>query len=442
MERRQRKAIWGWYLYDWAAQPYNTLLITFIFAPYFASAVADNPVDGQVMWGSMLTIVGFTMAVVAPILGAVADSSGPRKPWIGLFSVMYVLGSAQLWYAVPAGDNVGMILAAFAIGFIGMELSQIFVNAIMPTLAPREDLGVLSGTGWALGYVGGVLALVIMLCFFADDGGKTLIGLDPLFGLDAETREGTRFVGPLVAVWYVVFIVPFFLWVPDVERRTASFAAMRKGLSELGHTIATLPQQSSLFAYLGSSMFYRDALNGLYGFGGIYASGVLGWTVTQIGVFGILAAITGAIFAYLGGFADRRFGPKTVIVTSICALIVVCLLIVGTSRTSFFGMELAAGSSFPDVLFYICGAVIGAGGGTLQAASRTYLVDQANPDRMTEAFGIYALAGRATAFLAPALITAATAITGSQQLGVSPIILLFVIGLVLLIWVRSSEEYQ
>jgi len=185
-------------------------------------------------------------------------------------------------------------------------------------------------------------------------------------------------------------------------------------------------------------MLYRDSLNGLYGFGGIYAVGVLGWDITQIGVFGIVAAISGAFFSWAGGFADRRFGPKPVILLCIIVLIGVCSTIVSTSREEVLGMAIAEGSTLPDTVFYVCGVIIGAAGGILQAASRTMMVRQANPGRMTEAFGLYALSGKATAFLAPFLIAFTTDFTGSQRLGVTPLVGLFVVALVVLMWVKPD----
>jgi UMF1 family MFS transporter len=189
-------------------------------------------------------------------------------------------------------------------------------------------------------------------------------------------------------------------------------------------------------------MFYRDALIGLYAFGGIYASGVLEWSIVQIGIFGIVAAITGAIFCYIGGFVDQAIGPKKVIAISVSVLILVSILIVGLSRDAIFGIAVAPDSTLPDSLFIFAGACIGAAGGVLQASSRTFLVDQADPERMTEAFGLYALTGKASAFLAPTLIAVFTSLSGSQRLGVSPVIGLFAIGLILLFWVRSAEEYR
>lgn len=443
MTQSATRRIWGWYFFDWANQPFNTLLLTFVFAPYFVASVAPDPVTGQQWWGWMLTATGVTIALLAPVLGAIADSAGRKRPWIILWSAFYIVGSFALWWAVPGMEAVWIVLLAFGIGMIGLEFGIIFTNALLPSLGRHEDLGQISGSGWAFGYVGGVVSLAIMLLFLAEnETGRTLIGLPPALGLDPEAREGTRAVGPFSALWYLVFVIPFFSWVREPARAATAPAAgvVRKGLSDMLRTLRGLPGHPSLLAYLGSSMFYRDALNGIYAFGGIYAAGVLGWSITMIGVFGITAAVTGAVFCWLGGRADRQFGPKPVIVSAILALILVCLVVVTTDRGMVLFLPVVAGSTLPDIAFFICGGVIGAAGGVLQASSRTMMVRQANPARMTEAFGLYALSGKATSFLAPASVALATQVFDDQRLGVTPLIGLFLIGLVLLVWVKPDGE--
>ncbi|MEP2781839.1 MAG: MFS transporter [Pseudoruegeria sp.] len=445
------RRIWGWMMFDWASQPYATLLTTFIFAPFFAEVVTTSLIkDGmdqaaagakaQAYWGYGLTITGLCIAFLAPILGAVADAAGRRLPWIWLFSVIYFIGACGLWYTHPDGFNIPLILAFFGLGLFGAEFALIFTNAMLPSLGSKEQMGRISGTGWALGYVGGVTALALTLVFLAENAnGVTLTGSAPVFGLDPDLREGTRSVGPLTAVWFAVFMIPFFIWVKEPAPDKPVRFKLNVALRDLMKTIKALPNNRSLAAYLGSSMFYRDALNGLYTFGGIYALGVLGWSVVEVGVFGITAAITGAIFAYIGGHADARFGPKPVINTSIIMLLIACLAIVSISRSSIMGIVLPEGSSLPDILFYICGAIIGGAGGALQSASRTMLVRQANPKRLTEAFGLFALAGRATSFIAPAAIAIASDVSGSQRIGIMPLIALFLIGFVLLRYVKSDN---
>lgn len=437
-----KKRIWGWYFFDWASQPYNTLLLTFIFGPYVVSVVGNGSA-AQTIWGYGVGAAGLVIAVLSPLLGAIADKSGGRMAFIWLFSALYVLGSWMLWYSAPDSFNVWAVMIWFSVGLIGMEFATTFTNAMLPDLAPREELGKVSGSGWAFGYVGGLVSLIIMLLLLAEGpSGKTMLGISPILGLDPALREGTRAVGPLTAIWFAVFMIPFFLWVREPRRtdRVGIGAAIASAWPELKGTLSRLPSNKSLFAFLGSSMFYRDALNGMYAFGGIYSAGVLGWSVTQVGIFGILAAFTGAVFAWLGGKADSRFGPKPVIILNVIVLTAVAAFVSMVSRTSVLGMPVAPDSALPDIAFYVLGALIGAGGGSLQSASRTMMVRQAPAEKMTEAFGLYALSGKATSFIAPLSIGVATDLTGSQQLGVTPLIGLFLIGLLLLIWVKPDGE--
>ena len=480
-ERRAgRRAVWSWMLFDWATQPFSTLILTFVFGPYLTSraltnesaqaflstiglgfmvdpAAATGDAGGQTVWALTAAVVGVTTALLSPVLGAMADATGPRKPWIAGFSVLAILGAAGLWVLEPnaAVGTVGLALLFYAIAFFGFEFATVFNNAMMPDLVPRADLGRLSGNAWALGYVGGLVALVIVLGFMSANPatGRTLIGLEPILGLDPAAAEGDRASGPLTALWYALFVLPLFLFVPDAPRRIAAKGAIAKGLGELRQTIRTLPRQRSLFAYLGSSMLYRDALNGLYTFGGVYAAGVLGWSIILIGVFGIVAALIGAVGAYVGGFLDKWLGPKAVVAGCIVALMLVTVTVIATTPETV--LFLPVGGAIPDVtvdvpllgtlrtpdlVFFGCGCVIGAAGGALQAASRTLLVDQANPARMTEAFGLYALSGKATSFLAPALVAVFTALFDSQRAGVVPLVALFAAGLALLPLVRGRTR--
>lgn len=446
-----RKRIWGWMIFDWASQPYYTLLLTFIFGPYFAAVATESfmasglteemaDARAQSLWSLGQTAAGLLVAFSAPILGAIADNAGRRMPWIAVFSLFYVVGASALWFTLPDGSFLTGALIAFAIGLVGAEFTTVFTNSLLPELGDHRAIGRISGSGFAVGYAGGVLSLLIVLFFFAEGiNGLTLIGLEPAFGLDPVAREGTRFVGPFVAIWYLVSMVLFFLWVRDT-RRPPTHPSIGAALVELGQTLKALPRRRSCLAYLGSSMFYRDALNALYGFGGTYAVLVLDWTITQVGVFGIVGAIAATVATWIGGKIDGTHGPKPVIVGSILVLIVVCTVVLNLTRETVFGIALDAGSNLPDITFYVCGALIGAAGGVLQASSRSMMVRHALPDRPTEAFGLYALSGKATAFLGPALIGITTVATESARLGMLPVILLFLLGLGLLVWVQPEGD--
>ncbi|MFQ6547316.1 MFS transporter [Aestuariibius sp. 2305UL40-4] len=450
-EITKRKRIWGWMAFDFATQPYYTLGLTFVFGPYFAAVAADyflgtglnetaSDARAQSVWSLGQTIAGMFVAFTAPILGIFADRSGRKMPWIIFFSVLYVIGAWSLWWMTPDGANLYLMLLLFYVGFIAGESMLNFVNAYLPSLGTEAEAGQISGSGAAFGYVGGVLALFIMLLFLAEnETGRTLIGLDPILGLDPETREGTRSVGPVIALWFIVFMIPFFLYVRDDAVKTATEKVGGLG-SELRTLARTVVRRRSLGAFLLSSMLYRDALNALYAFGGVYATLVLDWSIIQIGIFGIVGAVTAAIVTWIGGMADRRFGPKPVIITCILALVTVCTTIVAMSRESLFGIPLAEGSALPDIVFYICGATIGGAGGAIYAASRSMMVRHADPARPAEAFGLFALSGKATAFLAPALIALFTWLLQDARLGFIPVIFLFLIGLVLLVWVEKDGD--
>lgn len=440
-DHEHRKRIWGWFFFDWASQPYNTLLITFIFAPYIKELIGDGA-QAQTAWAFGIGAAGVIVAVFAPILGAMADHSGNRLTWIKSFSVMYVIGAFGLWWAEPGNFDLMLTLAFFVLGMIGMEFATIFTNSMLPDLASKAEIGRISGNGWAFGYVGGLLALVIMLVFFAESAhdGKTVIGIPPAFGFDPVAREGTRFVGPLTGFWYLLFMVPFFAWVQDPQKATKAPHAVRRALKSVWSTVRHLPHTPSLFSFLGASMLYRDALNGMYFFGGIYAAGVLGWSVVETGTFGILAIMSGALFAWIGGHADDRFGPKPVIMASILVLGSVAVAIIFVSRDNVFGFAVNPRSSLPDVTFYILGSLIGAAGGVIQSASRTMMVRQARPGHMVQGFGLYGLAGKATSFIAPIAIGIVTSLTHSQQIGVTPLIGLFALGFLLLVWVKPNGD--
>lgn len=446
-----KKRIWGWYAFDWASQPFFTLILTFVFGPYFAAVAAEHfmgsglsessaAAAAQEIWSRALLIVGLIIAVTAPVFGALADSIGRRMPWIIVASVVCFLSSWSLWWMVPDGSFITQTLLSFSILMLAVEYLNVFTNSLLPSLGKERDIGSLSGNGYAIGYAGGVVSLVIMLLLFVQNGaGPTYLGNPPALGLNSEMQEGTRLVGPFSALWFAVFMIPFFLWVKDAKEPVPE-GAFRNSITDLYVTLKGLRSRPSLAAYLGSSMFYRDGLNGLYAFGGVYAKLVLDWSTPMIGAFGILGAITAAVFTWFGGKLDQRYGPKPLIVWSCAILIVVVAIIVGMERDAIFGIALSEKSNLPDVILYILGALIGGVGGALQGASRTMMVRQSDPRRPTEAFGLYALSGKATAFLAPLMINRATDWLESARLGLTPLIFLFLFGLVLLAWVKPDGD--
>jgi MFS transporter, UMF1 family len=319
----------------------------------------------------------------------------------------------------------------------------------MPTLVPPNQIGRLSGTGWAAGYVGGILSLVLVLGFLAasPETGRTLFGLAPLFGLDPATHQGDRITGPLTGLWFIVFALPMFLLTPDYSAKRPIGQALREGMSELKQTLRELPARPSMAAFLLANMIYSDGLVSLFAFGGIYAAGTFGWNTIQIGTFGIILAIAGTFGAWLGGKLDDRFGPKRVITGSLLVLLfsIAAILLVDKDSILFIKVAppLPGGGLFAaaaERAYLVLGCLIGAAGGPLQAASRSLLIRLAPKDRIAQYFGLFALTGKVTSFVGPLLIGAITAVTESQKAGMAVLVLFFVAGLALLSRVKNEES--
>lgn len=442
-----RAAVVSWIFFDWAAQPYFTLITTFVFAPYFATSVAPDAATGQSLWGFAMASAGLAIALLSPVLGAIADASGRRKPWIAGFGAVLVLASCTLWIGKPGDPSIiPPLLTAVALASVGAEFATVFNNAMMPTLVPPDRIGRLSGTGWATGYIGGIVSLIIVLGFLAanPETGRTMLGFTPLFGLDPATHQGDRAAGPLTGMWFIIFVTPMFLFTPDYPAKRPLGKALREGLLELKQSITSLPQQKSLAAFLLANMIYTDGLVSLFAFGGIYAAGTFGWHTIQIGTFGIMLAIAGTFGAWLGGKLDDRLGPKRVIAGSLLILLLAVAAILLVDKDSVLFVRVAppqAGaplfSSAAERAYLVLGCLIGAAGGPLQAASRTLLIHLAPKDRIAQYFGLFALTGKVTSFIGPLLIGMITAATASQKAGMAVLVVFFVTGLVLLMRVRD-----
>jgi UMF1 family MFS transporter len=287
-------------------------------------------------------------------------------------------------------------------------------------------MGALSGSAWALGFVGGLVSLALVLGLLAPSPGgtTTMAGLDPLFGLAEADGGPARATGPLSAVWYAVFALPLFLYVPGNlgagAPRAAGLIASLKGLR----------RHPGLLRFLAARLAYQDALLAVFAFGGIYGAGLLGWGTLELGLFGILLTVTGAIGAFLGGRLDDLFGARPVI----AGAIVMCLVAVAM----IFALEVPADPPTAlfarpaDWLFLAAGTLVGIAAGPAQAASRTYLARLAPPGELATYFGLFAFSGKAIAFTGPLLVALATNLGGTQRAGLIPIAALFVIGLAVL----------
>jgi UMF1 family MFS transporter len=438
-----RRGLWGWMLFDWAAQPFFTVVITFIFGPYFVSRLTTDPDYGQAMWGYTIAVSGIVIAILSPILGAIADATGARKPWIAFFAAIKIVALASLWFAEP-GSPLIVPFVCIVLATIAAEFSIVFNDSMLPKLVDEPEIGRVSNVAWGIGYLGGMIVLIAVVALLAGspDTGKTLIGAEPLFGLDPAAGEDARITGPISALWYLIFILPMFFFTPDAQRVTLSAsAAVREGFRELGHSLAELRQRGGMLRFLIARMIYQDGVNGLLALGGTFAAGMFAWRTVELGVYGIIlnvVAIGGCLYA---SRLDRQLGSKTIVVFSLTCLVIATLGIVSTGPGfTLFGLlplsTVDSGGLFgtaAEKAYIVFGLLVGIAFGPVQASSRSYLARSVSPEEAGRYFGLYALSGRATSFLAPASVATITLATGSARIGMLALVAFLGLGLLLIL---------
>jgi UMF1 family MFS transporter len=441
---------WGWAMFDWANQPFFTVVTTFIYAPFFASHLIGDPVRGQAAWAHLMTVAGFTIAILSPVLGAMADAGGRRKGFLLVFQAITALGCALLWWGVPGTANgVEIAMLAIVLATIGAEFSIVFNNALLPGLVPYSHIGRWSGIGWGMGYSGGIVALLAVIVISRPEmaGIATPEG-QALFGLDRATFAPERFTGPLSAVWLLIFVLPMFLFTPDTPASGLDrFAAARAGVARLWHTVKALPRYRNPTLFLVAYMIYNDGLAAIIALGGIYAAGTFGWGTTELGIFGILLTIVGAGGAFAGGWLDDRIGSKATIQIAIVLASIAAVGIVSITKTSaLYFLDLPpvtpGGGLFAspqEQIFFVFALLVGLSMGPMQAASRTMMSRLAPAGMEGEFFGLFALSGRATTWLAPAVIGVATLWFDSQRPSGFVVMVFMLVGFALLLGVRERR---
>lgn len=435
----------SWMLFDWAAQPFYTLITIFLFAPYFVNVVIGDPARGAAIWGYGKAAAAIIVAIGSPFMGAMADARGQLKPMIFWWSIAFVAGQAMLWYAVPGASSLHLwiVLGGAVVASIAGEFTAMLNNALLPRIASPGQFGRVSGGGLALGYVGGLISLVLLAGFVLTDTrtGLTLLGLEPIFALDAATREADRLVGPFCAAWYALFVIPFFLFTPDARAEPRDLpVTMRAAISSVMETLAHVRRYRQIALFLVARMLFIDGLLAISIFGGIYAVSIFGWQTMVVGYFGIFLTIAAGIGAAIGGFLDDRLGSKRVIMGALILLTAGLVGVISVDKTHvLFTLEVApkvaGGAPFASTgerVYLAFAALIGLASGPLQSASRSLLARMAPAEHMSKFFGLFAFSGKATAFAAPLIIGTISGATGSLQLGMSAILLFLLAGLAMM----------
>ncbi len=414
-----RSALWGWRLFDWANSPFPTVIVTFVFSAYYAQAVADDPATGTAWWGGAMTVSALLIAILSPPLGAVADQTGRQKPWLAAATAVAALGAGCLWFVAP---DPGWLLAGavlIVIANVGFEISMVFYNAMLPGLAPPERIGRISGEAWALGYAGGLVCLVIALLVF--------VQAEPApFGLDKSQAEHVRAVAILVAVWIAVFSIPTFILTPDRPKTGLPIGvAVRRAFKQLIKTVRNIRSRPEVARFLLARLFYVDGMNTLFAFGGVYAAGTFDMSVEEIIQFGIALNVAAGLGAWGFGHMDDRIGPKRVVLLAILGML--------CAATPLLFVE-------GKLMFWVFALPLGLFFGPAQTASRSLMARMTPPGMASEMFGLFALSGKATAFVGPFLVGSVTAATGSQRWGMATVAILLIVGGGILLTVRSASR--
>jgi len=410
----QRTVIASWCLYDWANSAFNTLVVTFVYSTFFSQAFADDPGRGTALWSRGITISALLIAALAPLAGTLADQ-GDRRRYLIACTLTCCAMTAGLSFVEPGqAGAVAIAMTVFVIANVAFEIGLVFYNAFLPSIAPEDRIGRVSGYGWGAGYVGGLACLVLALPFVTGD--------PPPFGMSTVGGFNVRATNLLVAVWFLVFSVPFFVYGRDNAVRSTRID-LGAAFTDLRQTLTHLRRYRQIVRFLLARLVYNDGLVTVFAFGGIYAAGTFGFTLSEVITFGIVLNVVAGLGAWLFGFVDDRLGGKTTILISLvflAASTVVATL--ATDRLWFWGAGVGIG-------FFL---------GPNQSASRS-LMGRLVPKRHESAFfGFFAFSGKVTAFLGPWLLGVLSD-AYSQRVGVFSVLLFFVVGGLLLLRVDEAE---
>jgi UMF1 family MFS transporter len=428
----------AWSMYDFANQPFTNLVLTFIYGTFFTTVIASNEIVGTQQWSHAISITAIVVALLSPFMGALADKGGYRKMFMFFFTWLTIIATTLLYFVLPG--QVTNALFWFVIANIGFEMGSVFCNAYLPDISHSKNIGRISGYGWSLGYVGGLLSLALAMVF--------LVQTDtPIFGFlkgEAAAYQNIRATNLLVAVWFAVFSIPTFLFVKDKKPDTKAFLKNAKHtLKDFRSTANELRNYPQIIRFLLARLVYNDGLVTVFAFGGIYAAGSLDFTFDEIMVLGIVLNITAGLGAFLMGYLDDKVGGKKTLKVTLLGLMLAMALAVFAPEIRPFLQYVFGGSSVPDWvnaknIFWLAAVLIGAFSGPNQASSRS-LMGRFTPEaKKNEFFGFFAFSGKATAFVGPFLLGALTVAFDSQRAGISIVFFFFFFGYLLL--GRVDEE--
>lgn len=444
---------YSWTFGQGARDPYYIMVIIYIFYPYFSNTVVGDPVKGQALIGYITAAAGTVLAVTAPFLGAIADKDGRRKPWlVGTVAIM-TAGAFSLWMIEPEGRGMSLTSALIILFVIKVcfTIMEVFHNAMLPSIAPANKIGIISGLAFSLGNVGGLLLMLFVLFAFSMPGTQPWAFLPeaPLFGIDQAAHEHNRIVGPIAGAWMILFMLPVLLFTPDGQASTSGMWQLAKeGVNDVVQTLKHVRHYANVARYLLARLFFIDGMVGVLTFGGVYASGTFGWDTTTLLIFGLCTSGSAMLGAYIGGLLDDRLGSMRALRISITTSSVVLLTLVSVDPDTILyfvevGTEPVWGSPYfatlPELFYLATNQIFAMFFVTGLSSSRTLMARLSPPELATQFFGLFALSATVTAFLAPLLVATATDLFESQRIGFASLAALMIIGAIMLMKVKEEQ---
>lgn len=405
-----RGVVAAWGLWDWGQQTFNTVMLTFVFSVYITSGIAADETSGSAAFSSAQTWAGLLIALLCPVMGRFADRYGRRRRLLGISTFALAAAMASLFWAAPDPSYLTYAVVMMAVASVLSEIASVFYNGMLLQIATPATFGRISGMGWGLGYLGGLVALVA--CLFLFVLGKNSPNLQP--------------VALFSAAWTAVFCLPLVVAGPDTSRPDGgdrfSFLGAYRDIAR--HIVGLWRTDRALLHFFVASAIFRDGLGAIFAFAGIIAGGAFGFTSQEVIYLGIAANLVAGAATWGLGRVDDRLGPRLVVVAGLVALIVGCVAIfLSDGKTAF----------------WICAMVISLCVGPVQSASRSMLARMTPLGRENENFGLYATTGRAVSFLAPFAFTVAIAIGGTQRAGILGIVVVLALGLVAFLPLRDPR---
>jgi UMF1 family MFS transporter len=402
-----RREIFGWCMYDVADSAFTTVIVTVIYAPYFTTTVAGSTGYGDTLWALANSVSGVAVALLAPILGAIADFSGARKKFLAVCGATIVIFTASLGLVQPGMVVLGIILYIFAnVGFTG---GGIFIDSFLPGISNEKNVGRISGTKWALGYASGLVALALCL---------------PLVG---ENGPGVRWVPVMVAAYYAIMVMPTFLLLKErsepkplpAGKNYVTFA-----FSQLGDTMKHLKQYRELLKLFASFLVYNEGINTVIAFAAVYAIKTVGFSQDQVIILFIVLNVIAVVGAFgFGAIADRIGQKNTIFIT----------LAIWTTAV------VVAYFTYSVSMFWVVAALAGIGMGSTQSVTRSLVAQFVPNARSAEFFGFLGISGKAISFVGVNVFAWISDLSGSQRPAILTIGIFFVLGAIVLSTVNEAR---